>query len=254
MTTRPMLKTVDLKKYFGEVRAVDGVDFEIMPGELVAMIGPNGAGKTTFVNVVTGYYMPDGGKILFDGKDITHASRVKKIKLGVARSFQLVNLFDDLTCLDNIRVALISRENLSKVFWKTTNSYSKLTEEAREILKVFTLAHREDTLAKELPQGERKLLDVALAYALSPKVLLLDEPTSGVASREKNNIMQTIVPVIKTKKIATMVIEHDMEIVFKYADRIVVFYQGKIIAQGSPDEIRQNEAVQKALGVEVSAT
>ncbi|MEM2746839.1 MAG: ATP-binding cassette domain-containing protein, partial [Candidatus Caldarchaeum sp.] len=104
--SQPLLRTQGLKKYFGEVKAVDGVDFEIMPGELVAMIGPNGAGKTTFVNAVTGYYAPDGGKILFDGRDVTHASRVKKIKLGIARSFQLVNLYDDLTCLDNIRVAL----------------------------------------------------------------------------------------------------------------------------------------------------
>lgn len=252
--SQPILRTQGLKKYFGEVKAVDGVDFEIMPGELVAMIGPNGAGKTTFVNTVTGYYAPDGGKILFDGRDVTHASRVKKIKLGIARSFQLVNLYDDLTCLDNIRVALVSRENMSNVFWRTIDAYGKIAEEARETLKAFSLAHRENVLAKELPQGERKLLDVAMAYALRPKVLLLDEPTSGVASREKHDIMQTIVPVIKSRKIATMVIEHDMEIVFRYADRIVVFHEGKIIAQGSPDEIRRTEAIEKVLGVGVSAS
>jgi branched-chain amino acid transport system ATP-binding protein len=246
----PILRTVGLKKYFGEVRAVDGVDFAISPGEAVAMVGPNGAGKTTFVNVITGYYMPDGGKIYFDGKDITHHSRIKKIKLGIARSFQLVNLYEQLTCLDNLRVAILSRERISHVFWKTLDSYRNVTEEAFQVLETFGLKDKANVLASELPGGMRKLLDVAVAYALNPKVLLLDEPTSGVASREKHDIMKIIVKAVKDKRIASLIIEHDMEIVYNYSDRAVVFFGGKIIAEGKPEEVLENAEVQeKILGV-----
>ncbi len=251
----PILYTVDLKKYFGEVRAVDGVSFKISPGEVVALIGPNGAGKTTFVNVITGYFNPDAGKIYYQGKDITKASRIKKIRMGIARSFQLVNLYDELTALDNVRIAVLSRLGKTSIFWKPVERFDDVRSEALEILASFGLEEKAEVPAKALPQGERKLLDVAVAFALRPRVLLLDEPTSGVSSKDKHTIMERIVPTVRNEKIATMIIEHDMDIVFGYSDRVVVMYDGKILAEGKPEEIRQSREVQeKLLGVTAGAS
>jgi len=249
-----ILETIDMKKHFGEVKAVDGVSFKIRAGEVVALIGPNGAGKTTFVNIVTGYYNPDGGKIYYMGRDVTKASRIKKIKMGIARSFQLVNLYDDLTVLDNIRIAVLSRMGKTSIFWKTVEHFNEIKKESYEILSTFGLAEKAPVPAKDLPQGERKILDVAIAFALKPKVLLLDEPTSGVSSKDKHAIMNKIIPAVRNEKIATMIIEHDMDIVFGYSDRVVVMYEGKILAEGTPEEIKQSKEVQeKLLGVGVSA-
>jgi len=249
-----VLETQQLKKYFGEVRAVDGVDFKIRAGEVVALIGPNGAGKTTFVNVITGYHVPDGGRIIYDGRDITKVSRIKKIKMGIARSFQLVNLYDDLTVLDNVRIAVLSRMGKTGIFWKLVEGFNDVKKETLEILSTFGLEEKAYVLAKELPQGERKILDVAVAFALRPRVLLLDEPTSGVSSKDKHTIMERIVPAVRNEKIATMIIEHDMDIVFRYSDRVIVMYEGKVLAEGTPEEIKKSREVQeKLLGVGISA-
>jgi branched-chain amino acid transport system ATP-binding protein len=238
-----LLETVDLKKYFGETRAVDDVSLSIAQGEFISLVGPNGAGKTSLCNVVSAYYAPDSGKILFNGVDVTQFSVTERVRTGIARSFQLVNLFDDLTAFDNVALAIFSREGKTRNFAMLAQSDSEVNAEADAVLTQFGLISKRDIMARGISQGERKLLDVAMAYALRPKLLFLDEPTSGVSTRDKGQIMETIASVVRGEGITAVIIEHDMDVVFKYSDRIVVMHQGAILAQGTPDAIRNNEQV-----------
>ncbi len=238
-----LLQTVNLKKYFGDTRAVDNVNLTIEEGEFISLVGPNGAGKTSFCHVVSAYYTPDSGQILFKGADVTRMSVTERVKAGIARSFQLVNLFDDLTSFDNVALAIFSRDGKTRNMAALAHLDGAVTAEADTILGQFGLADKRDVLARGISQGERKLLDVALAYALRPKLLFLDEPTSGVSTRDKGQIMDTIANVVRGEGITAVVVEHDMDVVFKYSDRIVVMHQGQILAQGTPDQIRNNSEV-----------
>jgi branched-chain amino acid transport system ATP-binding protein len=243
----PLLQTIDLKRYFGDTRAVDNVNLSIEEGEFVSLVGPNGAGKTSLINVISALLQAESGKILFQGQDITHASVTERVKAGIARSFQLVNVFDDLSAFDNVALAIFSREGKTMHLGSLAHLDGAVTEEADAILSQFGLASKRDGNARDLAQGERKLLDVALAYALKPKLLFLDEPTSGVSTRDKGQIMDTIASVVRGGGITAVIVEHDMDVVFKYSDRIVVMAQGAILAQGTPDEIRKNEQVAMVL-------
>jgi branched-chain amino acid transport system ATP-binding protein len=214
---------------------------------VVALIGANGAGKTTLVNVVSGLLRPDGGTIFFQGADVTHQSIHDRIKAGIARSFQLVNLFDQLTCLDNVALAIFSREGKTQRLMTLADQDRPVLGEAMEVLHQFGLESKARIVAGGLSQGERKLLDVAIAYALRPKLLFLDEPTSGVSTREKAPIMDIITSVVRSGKITAVIIEHDMDVVFRYSDRIIVMHEGTILADGTPDEIRENEKVTTTL-------
>jgi branched-chain amino acid transport system ATP-binding protein len=238
-----ILQTDKLTKYFGETHAVDHVDFSVSEGEVLALIGSNGAGKTTLVNLISGLIPPDSGSIVFQGSEITRASIHKKIELGIARSFQLVNLFDQLTALDNVALAIFSRDGKTRRVLSLSDSDRVVREEALGVLEQFGLEPRARMLAGGLSQGERKLLDVAIAYALRPRLLFLDEPTSGVSTREKAPIMDIISSVVRSGKITAVIIEHDMDVVFTYCPRIVAMHQGAILADGTPDEIRNNEQV-----------
>lgn len=242
-----LLQTEKLTKYFGETHAVDKVAFTIGEGEVLALIGSNGAGKTTLVNLISGLIQPDSGQILFRGADVTHQSVHGRIKAGIARSFQIVNLFDELTVLDNVALSIFSREGLTRFFWSLADLHHPIWEEAHDILHQFGLELKSSAPAGGISQGERKLLDVAVAYALKPRLLFLDEPTSGVSTREKAPIMDVISSIVRSQKITAVVIEHDMDIIFKYSDRIVVMNQGAILASGSPEEIRRNETVKDAI-------
>jgi branched-chain amino acid transport system ATP-binding protein len=242
-----LLQTIDLKRYFGETRAVDNVNLSIQEGEFVSLVGPNGAGKTSLINVISARLQPESGRILFQGRDITKASVTERVRLGIARSFQLVNVFDDLTTFDNVALAVFSRERKTAHLGALAHRDRAVNAEADGILGQFGLAAKRDDIARDLAQGERKLLDVALAYALRPKLLFLDEPTSGVSTRDKGQIMDTIASVVRAEGITAVIVEHDMDVVFKYSDRIVVMAQGAILAQGTPDEIRQNEQVAMTL-------
>lgn len=244
MYDRTILKIKNLKKYFGEVRAVDGVDLEIYKGEFVSIIGPNGAGKTTLINLISRWLKEDSGKIEFMGRDITRITRpYEASKIGIVRSFQLVNLFDNLTVLDNLRVAILSRYRRSIKMFSLVDRDEQVRREAIEIAKTFNLLDKIDALARELPHGDRKLLDVAIAYALRPKLLLLDEPTSGVSTSEKRPLIDTIKNAVAREGITTVVVEHDMDIVFSYSDRVIVMHQGKVIASGRPSEVQTNVEV-----------
>src|SRR5678815_277401 len=238
-----ILQTEKLTKSFGDTHAVDHVDFTVTEGEVLALIGSNGAGKTTLVNLVSGLIPADSGRILLEGTDITAASIHRKIELGIARSFQLVNLFDQLSTLDNVALAIFSRDGKTRKLLSLSESDTAVRDEARGILQSFGLVEKGAMVAGGLSQGERKLLDVAVAYALRPKLLFLDEPTSGVSTREKAPIMDIITSVVRSGGITAVIIEHDMDVVFTYCPRIVAMHQGAILADGTPDEIRNNEQV-----------
>jgi branched-chain amino acid transport system ATP-binding protein len=242
-----LLQTIELKRYFGETRAVDHVSLSIEEGEFISLVGPNGAGKTSLINVISALLDAESGQILFRGEDITRTSRTERVRAGIARSFQLVNVFDDLTTFDNVALAIFSRDGKTSHLGRLAHLDRIVTEEADAILGQFGLAPKRDGNARDLAQGERKLLDVALAYALKPKLLFLDEPTSGVSTRDKGQIMDTIASVVRGERITAVIVEHDMDVVFKYSDRIVVMAQGAIMAEGTPDEIRNNEQVAMTL-------
>lgn len=242
-----LLEARNVKKYFGEVHAVDDVTVQVGEAEIVSLVGPNGAGKTTLVNLLSGFFPPDSGEVIFRGKDITNYSPQRRIKAGIARSFQLVNLYDRLTALDNVRIAILSRLGRTKRFLSLLDSDKEARKEAVHVLELLGLAGKEEIVAKGLAQGDRKLLDVAIAFALNPKLLILDEPTSGVSTREKGKIMDTIVSAVKKEKISSAIVEHDMDIVFNYSDRVIVMREGKVLADGKPAAIKDNAEVRATL-------
>ncbi|HSL47716.1 MAG TPA: ABC transporter ATP-binding protein [Candidatus Deferrimicrobiaceae bacterium] len=238
-----ILKTTQLCKSFGETHAVDHVDFTVAAGEVLALIGSNGAGKTTLINLISGLIPPDSGRVEFQGADISRASVHEKIELGIARSFQLVNLFDQLPVRENVSLAIFSREGRTRRLFSLAEADVAVRDEAMAVLKQFGLDSRAAMPAGGLSQGERKLLDVAVAYALRPKLLFLDEPTSGVSTREKAPIMDIISQVVRSGGITAVIVEHDMDVVFTYCPRIVAMHQGAILADGTPEQIRNNAQV-----------
>ena len=242
-----LLRTERLTKHFGETRAVDGVDFTVNEGEFLSLVGTNGAGKTTLVNLISAFLSPDSGRIFIADRDITYAPVDERIRAGIARSFQLVNLFDDLSVLDNVALAIFAREGKTKRIFALADRDAAVTQEASGLLEQFGIGGKAQAAARDLAQGERKLLDVAIAYALRPKLLFLDEPTSGVSTRDKAQIMDTVSSVVRGGGITAVVIEHDMDVVFKYSDRVVVMHEGRFLADGPPEEIRRNSDVAKYL-------
>jgi len=242
-----LLQTVELRKRFGATRACEGLNFSVERGEFLSLVGSNGAGKTTLVNLITAHVRPDSGRILFEDRDITGFSVTARIKAGIARSFQIVNLFDAMSVFDNIALSVFVRDGKTAKIAALADADIDVRRETRELLAEFGLAAKSDLPAGELAQGERKLLDVAVAYALRPKLLLLDEPTSGVSSAEKAQIMDTVSAVVRAGAVTAVVIEHDMDVVFRYSDRILMMHEGAFLADGPPEAIRANEAVTSIL-------
>jgi branched-chain amino acid transport system ATP-binding protein len=242
-----LLRTVQLRKQFGETKACDGLDFVVNQGEFLSLVGSNGAGKTTLVNLISAHLQPDSGQILLDDRDITRASVAERIKAGIARSFQIVNLFDGLSVFDNVALSIFSRQGKTVRMTRLAESDAEVRDEAIEVLGQFGLFGKSEVPAGGLAQGERKLLDVAVAYALRPRLLFLDEPTSGVSTHEKAQIMDTVSSVVRGGKVTAVVIEHDMDVVFRYSDRIVMMHEGAFLADGTPDEIRANKEVASIL-------
>ena len=239
-----ILSAQDLHKHYGEFCALGGVSFQITEGEFVSIIGPNGAGKTTLINVLTGLLKPNQGKVFFKEREITGIGPERLSKLGVARSFQLVNIFPNFTVHEFLMVAIISRLGKGRNFYSSLLRDQEVTGEALEVASLFGLDEKKDVLAKNLPQGDKKMLDVASAFALHPEVILLDEPTSGVSTSDKNKIMETLVSASKKIGIKSIIqVEHDMDIVFSYSDRIIALHQGKILADGAPEQIEKDEEV-----------
>jgi branched-chain amino acid transport system ATP-binding protein len=249
-----LLQTVNLRKQFGETRACDGVNFIVHKGEFLSLVGSNGAGKTSLVNLISAHLRPDSGQILFEGRDITAMTVAQRIKAGIARSFQIVNLFDGLSVFDNVALAIFSREGKTRRIAALAHRDAEVRTEALEVLGRFGLSSKGSALAGGLAQGERKLLDVAVAYSLRPKLLFLDEPTSGVSTHEKGQIMDTVSSVVRAGTVTAVVIEHDMDVVFRYSDRIVMMHEGAFLADGTPDQIKANKDVAAILlGAPLSA-
>jgi branched-chain amino acid transport system ATP-binding protein len=242
-----ILEVENLTKSFGSNRAVDNVSLRIEEGEFVSFVGSNGAGKTSFCNLVTALLMADSGSIAFNGRDITRSSIVERIRLGIARSFQLVNLFDDMDSSENVALAILARQGKTRRIATFASRDSAVRDEADAILKQFGLSGRNFAIVRDLSQGERKLLDVAVAFALRPKLLFLDEPTSGVGTRDKIQIMETVDGAVRQSGTTVVIVEHDMDVVFKYSDRVVAMHQGAVVAQGTPDEIKSNQLVASML-------
>jgi len=231
---RPPLLHVDgVSKRFGAVVAAAEITMSVHPGEHVSLIGSNGAGKTTLVNMVTGYLKPDGGRIGFDGRDVTALAPRAITRLGVARSFQIPQLYGDLTVLDNMLVANACHDQRLS-FWQPAQRPQAI-DRAERLLERFRLGEHRARRVAELPGGVRKLLDIAMALTGAPKLLLLDEPTSGVSAEEKFPMMDTIMSALGQEAMTVLFVEHDMEIVERYASRVVAFYAGRVIADGTPE-------------------
>jgi branched-chain amino acid transport system ATP-binding protein len=233
----PLLTTKGLSRNFGGLRAVDGVDFALMPGEIRAVIGPNGAGKTTFVSLVSGRIQPSSGMIVFDGADITNLPAYARVRLGIAYTFQITSVFANLTAYDN--VALPVQRTL-------TDGRSKGAVHAGVMaaLERTGLAERAHMPAGQLSYGHQRLLEVAMGLALKPRLLILDEPTQGLADSEIDNFIGLVREIAKSATV--LLIEHNMPVVMQLADRITVFNAGKILAEGTPEQVRANAEVQDA--------
>ena len=248
MTT--LLEAVDVTKRYGDVVALAGVSLGVREGEFVSIIGPNGAGKTTLVNVLTGLTPPTTGAVRFKHADVAGAGPVRLARLGLVRSFQLVQVFPGLTVEDTIAVAVVARRGRGRRFLASLSADTEVRDRARAVAELFGLSDRISRLARTLPQGDKKLLDVASAFALEPEIILLDEPTSGVSTADKHAVMEVLVAAAGRMGIRAIVqVEHDMDIVFGYSDRIVALHAGRVLADGAPAAIRADaEVVAAVLG------
>ncbi|MGQ9544117.1 MAG: ABC transporter ATP-binding protein [Candidatus Bathyarchaeia archaeon] len=246
-----VLRTEGLKKYFGEVKAVDHVNMEVNEGEILSIIGPNGSGKTTLLNLISNMIEPDSGRVFFYGRDVTKWPPSKLAKMGLVRSFQIVNLFDGLTVMENTKAAVIANMGRTHKPFSSLNKDEEVTRKSLEILELFKLSDKAEALAGDVPHGDRKVLDVALCFALNPKLILLDEPTSGVSTSEKRPVMQRIEEAVRKGGVTAVIVEHDMDIVFGYSDRVIAMHEGKILAEGKPEEIKENEQVRKIVTGEI---
>ena len=253
-----LLDMQDVSIVFGGLRAVSNVNLYIDEGELIGLIGPNGAGKTTAFNMITGVYTPTEGKIYFDGKPVNGKKSYQVTQMGMARTFQNIRLFSELSVLDNVKIAFNMHINYSlpQAIFRVRQYFSEedtVTREALELLKLFHLDAHANDLAKNLPYGAQRRLEIARALATKPKLLLLDEPAAGMNPQETKELMEMIQWLRDNFKIAILLIEHDMGLVMGVCERLYVLEYGFCIATGTPEEIKQNKAVIKAyLGGEVS--
>jgi branched-chain amino acid transport system ATP-binding protein len=238
-----MLKVRGLSKSFGALRACDGIDFEVKEGETHAVIGPNGAGKTTFISQLAGNLRPDTGTVTFAGIDITALPAPKRARMGLARSFQITSIYPEFSVLDNVALAVQARSGRTG-FWRPARGDPRLTEPAERVLEQVGLQPRKNVLAANLAHGEQRQLEVAMALATEPRLLLLDEPMAGMGTDESQRMIGLLSRLKQTKTI--ILVEHDMDAVFRLADRISVLVYGRVIATDVPERIKMNEEVRKA--------
>ena len=246
-----VLEVEKLEKSFGGVKAVDGISFSVEEVETVGIIGPNGAGKTTVFNLITGFYRANQGRILFYGKNITSLPPYRLPHLGIARTFQNLRLFSNLTVFENVLSAFLRRDgyNVGSSVFRTTDYFikeSKAEEKARELIEFFQLSGKEDYPANSLPYGEQRRLEIARALALEPKLLLIDEPGAGMNPREVQDLLQTLREVKERFSLSIVIIEHQMGLVMNISDKVVVMDFGEKIMEGTPAEVKKDKRVIEA--------
>jgi branched-chain amino acid transport system ATP-binding protein len=242
-----LLNLASVNKRFGGLHVTRDISLRIGQGERVALIGPNGAGKTTLVNLISGVLAVDTGTIVIAGNDVTHLNQAKRVNAGLARTFQITTLAQNMTALEQVEMAIFEREKLAWSFWHAAasrKSYARITDEAVALLDSIGLEGKGQSLTQHLAYGDQRLIEIALALALRPKVLLLDEPMAGVAQSEGLRLLDSISAL--PTDIGIILIEHDMGLVFKYASRIVVLADGAVLADGTPKQIKANPAVRSA--------
>jgi branched-chain amino acid transport system ATP-binding protein len=240
-----MLKIEHLRKSFGGVTAINDVSLHFQPGTLSAVIGPNGAGKTTFFNLISGAHRPDSGRILFDGEDIAAESPSGIVRRGIGRAFQVASFFPSLTVEDSLMGALLAHRGQATVV-RRRFPLAETRLRAREVMEMLGLNEKADTLSHNLSHGDQKLLDIALALVLQPRVLLLDEPTAGMGPEERWQMIDKVYRLWESERMTLVFIEHDMDIVFKISQSVRVLCYGKVLAEGTPADIRANPAVIEA--------
>ena len=246
----PVLETRGLVKHFGGIVATNDVALSVAKGARHALIGPNGAGKTTVINLLTGVLRPTAGRIMLDGQDISGLEPHKRVQLGIARTFQINQLFADLTPLETIGLAVSERMELGRQWWRLVGSKGIVIDESVDILQRFNLADVLDERTATLPYGKQRLLEIALAIACRPRVLLLDEPAAGVPEAERHGILDAVAAL--PSDVTVLLIEHDMDIVFSFADRISVLVNGALFVEGPPEEVARDPRVKAVyLGEEV---
>jgi branched-chain amino acid transport system ATP-binding protein len=241
-----VLEARGVSKRFGSLVAVRDVSLAVNPGELLAIIGPNGAGKTTFFNLISGFFPPSMGTIVFDGQDITALPAHRRVALGIARTFQITEIFPELSVLENVLISTEVREGFRLRPWISAADKARVRRLAGETLEMLGLSAKANRLVGELSHGDQRTSEIAMALALRPRLLLLDEPTAGMGDQETYEITQIVRRLHRENKFTIVLIEHDMRVVFNLADRVVVLDQGGLLAEGAPNEVAANEAVQAA--------
>ena len=235
------LETQKLCKSFGALTVAENIDFRLEPGARHALIGPNGAGKTTFVNMLTGRITPSSGRILLAGHEITKTGQAARVRLGLGRTFQITTLFRDLPVLDNVALGIAEREGVARRMWKPASRHGEIKDEAMQVLATLGLADDARAPVQDLPYGRQRLVEIAIALGLRPKVLLLDEPAAGVPREDSGRILEVLAAL--PSDIAILIIEHDMDLVFRFAQKITVLVQGQVLVEGAPQEIAADARV-----------
>lgn len=247
---RVILKTEALEKAFGRMLAVDEVSLSVQEGVITSVIGPNGAGKTTLFNLITGHLKADDGEILFKGENIVNLSPHRISRKGIARSFQIVNIFPTLSVFENVQAAIISRLRLNSKF--VTPVKKLVREEVHDIINRVDLSEEAESVAGTLSYGDQRIMEVAIALGSKPELLLLDEPTAGMSPEETHATTQLVKKLVEDSELSILFVEHDMDVVFSVSDKIIVMHEGHVIAEGAPEAVRNNEAVRSVyLGEEM---
>ena len=237
------LRTEGLSKQWGAFKANSDVSLTFEPGARHALIGPNGAGKTTFINLLTGGFAPTSGAVYLGGQDITRLPQHERVKLGMTRTFQINTLFAGMTVLESVVLAICERRGLHKVWWKTVENHDEVIEEAMALLATLKLTKEANAITRSMAYGKQRLVEIALALATKPKILLLDEPAAGIPSLESKELFEVIAGL--PRDVTVVFIEHDMGLVFRFADRITVLVGGKVLTEGTPEEIAADPRVKE---------